>query len=212
MPASASKDVAHTQVTDHRIPRVPNVSPQLLRDAIRSSASPPLVPFPDSPAAEADTRDLALAYESLANSGEEGARSEAERILRRSLAESPNDAATLSALAYEEQTHGDVTGARSLYQRALAVDPDLIDARTNLGVIEAQNGDFLESIKLLRGAFERAPGRSLVGLNLARVFCLAGETPDARATVDRVLEFNPDMRAAKKLEEQLGSPRANCGR
>jgi hypothetical protein len=42
---------------------------------------------------------------------------------------------------------------------------------TNLGVLEANQGRATEVIKLWQAAFERAPGRSEIGLNLARLFC-----------------------------------------
>ncbi|MGH9529911.1 MAG: tetratricopeptide repeat protein [Terriglobales bacterium] len=199
MPSSLSKDVAHTQVTDHRIPRIPTISPLPLPDANISISKPRLVPFPDSPEAEDDLRDLALAWESLADSGNEAARPQAQTMLKRSAVKFPDDAPTLSALGYEEQMHGDISGARTLYQRALASDPNLIDAASNLGVIEAQSGNFSVAIKLLSGAFSRAPGKSAAGMNLARVFSVAGKPDDARATIVRVLEFNPDLREAKKL-------------
>jgi Tetratricopeptide repeat/Cytochrome c554 and c-prime len=210
MPESPSKDVAHTQVTDHRIPRLPPVSPQLLQDTNASITKLGLAPFPDSQEGEDDLRDLALAWESLANSGVSEERPRAQAMLGRSAAQFPNDAATLSALGYEQQMHGDTAGARALYQRALASDPNLIDAATNLGVIEAQSGNFAQAIKLLQGAFDRAPGRSSVGLNLARVFCLEGRADEARASLARVLEFNPDLGAAKRLLEDLKRPTPSC--
>jgi len=211
MPASLSKDVAHTQVTDHRIPRMSVVSPQLLQDTDASTPKPGLVPFPDSQEAEDDLRDFALAWESLANTGVTEARSRAEAMLARSAAQFPQDAATLSALGYERQLHGDIAGARALYQRALAADPNLIDAASNLGVIEAQSGNFPQAAKLFQAAFERAPGRSSIGVNLARVFCLEGKPDEGRAVVTRVLEFNPDMSAARELLEELKRQSPNCG-
>lgn len=210
MPPFGSKDVVHTEVTDHRILRLPAVSSNLLQDTSPSNGKLQLVPFPDSREAEADLRDLALAWESLANTGVEQARPQAEELLRRSATANPNDAPTLAALAYEQQTHGSAGEAQALYRRALAVDPNLIDAATNLGVMEAQSGDFPASIDVLRGAFERAPGRSAVGMDLARVLCMAGRIDDARATTLRVLQFNPDMNAAKRLLEQLKGPHPDC--
>ncbi len=210
MPESPSKDVAHTEVTDHRIPRVPAVSPQLLQDTNAAASKPELVPFPDTKEAEDDLRDLALAWESLANSGMSSARPEAEKLLRHSSQKFPDDSATLAALAYEDQLHGDLAGARELYQRALAANPNLIDAATNLGVIEAQNGNLPKAVKLLQSAFERAPGRGSTGVDLAQVFCFAGKLDESRVVVNRILEFNPDMSDAKKLLARLHQPQPNC--
>lgn len=210
MPASASTNVAHTEVTDHRIPRFGSLSASLLQNANATPAEVQLVPFPDSRDSEDDLRDMALAWESLANTGVEAARTEAEQLLRRSSTQFPNDTPTLAALGYEEQTHGHLAEARDLYRRALALDPDLIDAATNLGVIEAREGHFSQAVALLQGAFERAPGRSAAGMNLARVLCLAGKLDEARATTTRVLEFNPDMNEAKGLLKNLKGSSPNC--
>ena len=66
------------------------------------------------------------------------AQPEAERLLREAVAQSPDDPAVLSALGYVEQTQGAKEKARESYRKALALDPSLIDAATNLGVLEAQ--------------------------------------------------------------------------
>ena len=63
MSASLSTDVAHTDVTDHRILRRPTVSLQLLQDANAKRDLPRLVRFPDMKTDE-DVRDLALAWDS----------------------------------------------------------------------------------------------------------------------------------------------------
>jgi hypothetical protein len=211
MPESASRDVAHTEVTDHRIPRVPAVSPQLLQDTNAPVQKIGLAPFPESQEAEDDLRDFALAWESLANSGMSAVRPEAYAMLKRSAARFPEDPATLAALGYEDQLSGDLAEARTLYQQALVADPNSIDAATNLGVIEAQNGNLPEAVKLLQSAFDRAPGRSSIGMDLARVLCFQGKLDGSRAAIDRVLEFNSDMSEAKKLMDGLHQPKPNCG-
>ena len=93
--------------------------------------------------------------------------------------------------------------ARELYQKALSLEPDLIDAAANLGVIEANQGRLREPLRLWQSAFERAPARSAIGMNIARVLCGAGEFDRARSSVLRVLEFNPDMAAAKEMLQHL---------
>ena len=210
MPSSQSKDVAHTQVTDHRLLRRPEVSHQLVESADRR-ASLQLVPFPDSAEAQNDVRDSALAWEFLAQSRVEGAAPEAERLLRTSFKKSPDDPAVLSALGYIEQKHGATDRARELYEKAIALDPNSIDAATNLGVIEARAGRLREAVRLWEGAFQRAPGRSEIGMNIARVFCEAGKIDEARSFTLRVLEFNPDLGAAKRLLQSLNHTPASCG-
>lgn len=208
MPSSPSTDVAHTQVTDHRIPRRPQISPQFLQDADEHASLPKLVPFPASQ--EVDPRDLALAWESLVESGMTAAESQTHKLLAAALKSSPNDPALLAALGYIEQKRGATEDARELYQRALRADSDLIDAATNLGVIEAQKGRPQDAIQLWQDAFARAPDRSGIGMNLARVYCQGEKFDEAKKTVLRVLEFNPDLGSAKKMLAGLNRSPASC--
>ena len=76
MPALPSKDVAHTESTDHRILRFPNAAP-IPQLEIRGK---PLVAFPARDAALVTTRDYALAWETLAQRGMEGASRAAENV------------------------------------------------------------------------------------------------------------------------------------
>ena len=211
MPASLSTDIAHTQVTDHRIPRRSDteVLQPLLNSNTRPS-SPRLVPFPFSENAERDIRDLALAQAFLAQTGRDSDASETQRLLHIAVLQSPNDPALLSALGYLEQKRGAFDRARELYQKALSLEPDLIDAAANLGVIEANQGRLREPLRLWQSAFERAPARSAIGMNIARVLCAAGEFDRARSSVLRVLEFNPDMAAAKEMLQHLNRTPPMC--
>jgi tetratricopeptide (TPR) repeat protein len=211
MPSSLSTDVAHTEVTDHRIPRRPEISAQLLQASPAQATTTRLMPFPDSKEGKDDIRDLALAWESLVEGGMSVAEPQAEHLLRSAMKESGSDPAILSALAYVEQKRGAIDRARDLYQEALAADPLLIDAATNLGVIEARDGHPAEAVKLWQSAFERAPGRSSIGMNLAHLFCSSGQLDKARTYTLRVLQFNPDLPSAKQLLRRLDSSPPNCG-
>jgi tetratricopeptide (TPR) repeat protein len=211
MPSSLSTDVAHTEVTDHRILRRPPIFPQLLQDGnAQAVLLPRLVPFPDSQKTDEDARDLALAWESLVDGGMTAAAPETERLLRSAIEKSPNDPALLSALGYSAQKKGDIDHARELYEKALGINPTLIDAATNLGVIEANRGHLREAVRLWEDAFQRAPGQSRIGMNIARVLCDAGQPSSARDYVLRVLEFNPDLPEAKNLLQRLNGSTPKC--
>jgi predicted CXXCH cytochrome family protein len=214
MPQTPSRDVAHTEVTDHRILRHPQSQARPTGSPADAPANksgvalPELMPFPrDVPV---DPRDLALAWQSIASSGMTAAQPKAAQVLREALKSSPNDASLLSALGYIAQQRGDREQARMLYQKALQQDPALVDAAANLGVLEAQQGHLEEAIKLWQSAFERVPGRSEVGMNLARLYCATGQFDDARKSVLRVLHFNPDLGPAKKLFSSLNAKPAGC--
>ncbi|HEX4785665.1 MAG TPA: multiheme c-type cytochrome, partial [Candidatus Sulfotelmatobacter sp.] len=212
MPASPSADVAHTEVTDHRIPRRKQISPQLLQtsEGTSSSSLPRLVPFPDTKT-EPEPRDLALAWNSIAENGMSAAEPHARDLLAKAVKQSPDDPALLSALAYAEQRRGSTEHARELYLKALGKDSTLVDAATNLGVIEAQTGDLPSAIQLWQNAFQRTPARSSIGLNIARAYCAAVKFSEARTYTLRVLEFNPDLPSARKLLQSLGRTPASCG-
>jgi predicted CXXCH cytochrome family protein len=216
MPRTTSADVAHTQATDHRILRLPQMPLQNVQSPTDvTNANQRLVRFPPDPGLkekEEDARDLALAWQSLAESGNSAVAAEAEGFLRKAIVEKPDDPALLSGLAYLELQHGAIEKARELYQRALRKDPTLNDAATNLGVIEAQESHLDEAVRLWQDAFARAPGRSAIGMNLARVYCGAGQLDKARTYTARVLEFNPDLGPAKALMRQLntGSPKCDA--
>jgi tetratricopeptide (TPR) repeat protein len=210
MPSTLSTDVAHTEVTDHRILRRTPISPPLLQDA---NAQPPmarLVRFPDSQKTDEDVRDLALAWESLVDGGMTAAAPETKQLLGSAIEKSPNDPVLLSALAYSAQRNGEIERARELYEKALAIDPTLIDAATNLGVIEANRGHLREAVRLWQDAFQRAPGQSRIGMNIVRLYCDAGQPRSARDYVLRVLEFNPDLPEAKNLLQRLNGNATKC--
>lgn len=206
MPALPSKDLAHTQATDHRIMRFPNQAP-LPRLQLRGK---PLVSFPERDAPLVTTRDLALAWVQLSGRNIEGASQPAEASLRKAVNERPDDPLLWSALGFVEQAHGHLSEARDFYERALKIDPLLNDAASNLGILEARAGNLRRAVELWQGAFARVPNRSALGMNLAMVFCVAGQKEDARKYVERVLEFNPDYGKAKSLLKHLSADPVQC--
>jgi hypothetical protein len=210
MPASLSTDVAHTEVTDHRIAARPQISAQLLEDSRDQPSLPRLAPFP--PFQRVDSRDLALAWQSLVESGMKVAEHQAQESLAAAIKQFPEDPALLSALAFDAQKRKATPEARELYERALKIDPTLIDVRVNLGVIEAQQGHVPAALRLWHDAFDRAPYRSSIGMNIARAYCETGNVAEARAAVSRVLEFNPDFDPAERMLQHLDASPSNCGR
>jgi predicted CXXCH cytochrome family protein len=213
MPQTETADIAHTQATDHSIPRLPH-APEQNVNVLAASAAPKLVRFPAGDSADSD-RDLALAWQAVSKNSMSAAEREAEGYLRKAVAEArgdrSDDVEVFTALAYDDQKRKATSEARELYERALRLEPDSNDAVTNLGVIEAQSGHLGEAMALWEEAFERAPERSAIGLNLARGFCVSAQFDKARASVARVLEFNPDSAEARQLQKQLNANPPACG-
>ena len=209
MPALPSKDVAHTEATDHRIQQYPNAEP-LPQLEVRGTPGAPLVSFPERDAALATIRDFGLAWEALTLRGVDGAPQKAKQYLEKALKERPEDPEVLGALGFEEQKKGHDQEAREFYERALKIDPLLNDAATNLGILEAKAGNLRRAVELWQGAFARVPERSAIGVNLAMAFCVAGQTEEARKYVERVLAFNPDYGKAKSLMVHLKEDPVEC--
>jgi Tetratricopeptide repeat/Cytochrome c554 and c-prime len=210
MPAVASRDVAHTQATDHRILRRPGPQPVLTDlDSPPKPSAPQLVPFPAS-AGPPDTRDLALAWNALVRRGKEQLAPKASELLTQALRQNPGDAAVATALGYMEQKTGNIAQAREHYEEALRADPSQLDAIVNLGVIEAQSGNPKAALKLWQDALERAPAHSAIGIDLALVSCDLGQVAETRDYLSRVLQFNPDSGKARQFLERLNAQPPKC--
>jgi Flp pilus assembly protein TadD len=205
MPALPNRDVAHTQSTDHRILRYANAT-----HFDEPASAPRLVAFPENEAARVTTRDLALAWETLAQHNIEGSEHEAEEYLRKAVKEDSDDERLLVALGFVEQKRGHEKDARELYDRAEKLRPRANTSAANLGILEARAGNLKRAVELWQGAFERVPYRSAIGMNLAMTFCAAGQMDDARRYVERVLQFNPDYARAKQLLAHMNGDPARC--
>lgn len=209
MPSLPSKDVAHTEGTDHRIQRYPNSRP-LPRLEVRGTPGAPLVSFPESAASLASTRDFALAWEALAQRNFDDAAQKAEEYLWEAVKQQPEDPVLLAALGLVQQKHGNNKQAGEFYERALKLDPLNNEAATELGVLEARSGNLRQAVELWQGAFDRAPYRSAVGVNLAMAFCVAKQKDVAMKFVNRVLQFNPDYLKGKQLLANLQHDPPQC--
>jgi predicted CXXCH cytochrome family protein len=189
MPRVQALDVAHTQDSDHRILRAPATPAQNPGSAVDAAATPPIEPqlaqFPPTSGPESP-RGLALAWSTMAAGGSQYAADQARKFLTEAAVENPEDPLILQALGYDEGSRGLLQPAREHYERALRANPLAVDAAANLALLEAQQG------------------------NLARAQCLSGHGDDSRASIARVLEFNPDLTLAHDMLRQLQSGEVKC--
>jgi tetratricopeptide (TPR) repeat protein len=135
----------------------------------------------------------------------------AEQLLRAALQNAPNDPTLLSAFGHIAQEQVIWTGRAPSTRRLWCRIRRWRNAGTNLGVLEEQQGNTAEAIKGWQSAFERAPGRSGIGMNLSRTFCGASQFDAARDVVLRVLQFSPDLTPAKHLLAELNANPPGCG-
>lgn len=102
----------------------------------------------------------------------------------------------------------DPDGARTAYQRAIEVDPDMSDAYVNLGRLLHDAGDLDEAIRCYREALERAPDDPVVHYNFALVLEDAGDMDAARMHYHEAVEIDPDFADAHfnlgRLLERIG--------
>lgn len=89
------------------------------------------------------------------------------------------------------QQTGDLQGARRAYQKALELEPDRIDALSNLGLLEFRLNNYSNAIALLERAMEIRPELVHVRQFLGLAYFQAGRFTDAHREVLQVVERNP---------------------
>jgi len=83
--------------------------------------------------------------------------------------------------------------ARSAYERALELQPDLSEASNDLGTLLAESGDLPGAIERFRAALETSPDYPDALNNLGYALLLSGRGPEARKLYERALELQPDF-------------------
>jgi predicted CXXCH cytochrome family protein len=206
MPRKATEDIAHEQVTDHRIQRVHD--PAITSGSISNT----LVAINNLPAG---AREYGLAYAQIALHGDAFATQQSLRYLKEaehSDTTQSSDAELHTQLGFLAQRTGDTKLAEEEYQSALKADPLRSTAAGNLAVIRAQTGDLASAISLWETAFQHDPEQLAAGYDLAIVECSLGNTTMATRTLDRILLFSPDNGNARRLKTAIGNGSARCGR
>lgn len=204
MPRSKSEDVAHEQVTDHRI-QIPG------KTAVEhQGAAGTLTPIGRE---EAGDRELGLAYAQMAHRGDRASGERAQILLRKSEtleSATAKDPDLYTELGFLEQESGDFRSADREYRAALAADPNDATARGDLAVLFAETGDYVTAVRLWQQVFDGDPAQSAAGYNLALGQCRLGRKADAKATLQRLLLFAPDNQKARELAAALANGAAKC--
>jgi tetratricopeptide (TPR) repeat protein len=181
MPKFRSREGEHVAYTDHTIER---------RPVVRAENQPKgkLRSFWPGPA---EGRDLAIAYASTG--GGAAALPMLEKL------RSSDDAPALVQLGQLYDSLGKADQAEAIYERVLKIDPSNAAAGANLAIYRAQKGRLNEAIALWRGVFAHNPALSSAGINLAVAELQSGDRAAARQTIERILQFHPDLDAARQL-------------
>jgi hypothetical protein len=210
MPRARADDIAHEQVTDHRIPRIPGA-------AASKSAAPdsPLVAIGSEPgvAGPSTDRDLGLAYAFVASRGDRRAGERAITLLTGAESQpgAQSDALLHEQLGFLEQLAGDKRAAEGEYGLALQANPNDSIAAGDLALLKAGDHQYEAAVSLWERAFAEDPVQLKAGMNLAIVECGLGKREAALGTLNRILAFSPDDGQARELARGIRSGTRACG-
>ena len=88
---------------------------------------------------------------------------------------------------------GEKSRARSAFERALTLQPDLAEANNDLGALLAQEGDLEAAIGRFRAALTSMPDYPDALNNLGYALLLAGHNDEARGLYEKALALQPDF-------------------
>lgn len=202
MPALTAANVAHEQVTDHRILRRPELPMTGLANSVQSIPAE----LKTIGGIRAGDREFGLAYAQLATGGNPDLTSQAVHRLKDAEKSEPQEAAdsTLhTELGFVEQLQGNRKAADQQYRKALRADPANSTAAGDLALILAQSGDFATAAQLWQTVFTNDPSQLTAGINLAIAECRLGNSQAAMAALDRLLLFSPDDTKARQLKRAI---------
>jgi predicted CXXCH cytochrome family protein len=214
MPRAKAEDIAHEQVTDHRIPRVLRQPANKEQSVIGSDAGALVAIGTSAGVAGASSgRDLGVAYALEALQGDKAAGERALELLRQAEALPGSDAdwELHERLGFLDQLVGDKDAAAREYALALAANPYDSVAAGNLALLKAGDRQYGAAIDLLQRAFEEDPVQLKAGMNLAIMQCGFGKKEAALGTLDRILAFSPDYGQARDFAREIRSGRNGCG-
>jgi tetratricopeptide (TPR) repeat protein len=119
-----------------------------------------------------------------------------EQVRKSAAASAAADAPSRARAAFEQALgleEGEPAAAADAYRRALALDPDLVDAYVNLGRLTHDAGDADEAARFYHQALERSAEDPVIHFNLALAL---EDTSGATAAIEhyeRALALDPDF-------------------
>lgn len=98
---------------------------------------------------------------------------------------------------------GDSSAARERYYMALELNPELVEARANLGCVLAEDGQMELAVAAFRGALEQFADYADVHFHLARALDDLGEVSQAAEHWHRFIELAPASPWAEEAQQRL---------
>jgi predicted CXXCH cytochrome family protein len=202
MPREKSGDVAHEQVTDHRIQRRPSKQvPEGATDLTLVGGG------------TVSDRDLGLAYFQFAKHGDPQSGRKAMALLQQAERSSDThaDPDLHRALGFLAHLSGDALTATLEYQAALRTDPQDSIAAGDLAILDARAGDAKSAAALLGEVSQNDPGETAASMDLAMIECAIGNPQGATMALRHLLEFSPDDHKARRMLSSIESKANTCG-
>ena len=125
----------------------------------------------------------------------QGARQQYEHALRLD----PTASYALNNLCYGWILDGDAPKAARACEQALSLNPDLVAARNNLGILHAAGGDFESA----RSAFERSGNQAAVSYNLGIMHLARREYREAADSFADAQQARPTRQTAARVRQAL---------
>ena len=166
----------------------------IVRDAAASEATPAerltrAIPFPGTFYAPLSLRNYLTYGRELLDQGLEAA---AVVAFERAAQANPT-APTLYRLGTLLSKSGETARARTAFERALVLKPDLAEANNDLGALLAQGGDVPAAIEHFRAALGSTPDYPDALNNLGYALLLSGRDEEARALYEKAIALQPDF-------------------
>jgi tetratricopeptide (TPR) repeat protein len=102
------------------------------------------------------------------------------------------DARWTLALGMAEFGRRAYDAARAAFERALALDPDLVEARFHLGLIAREQGRTADAIGALSAVVARDPAHRAAHLEIGTLYLSTGDLGRARSHLECAAGLNPD--------------------
>lgn len=120
-----------------------------------------------------------------------------ERIYKRKLEESPNDAAVTANLGAIMQKAGNYDEALRYYSKAEYLDPSNVNTRLNVGTLYQQKGDYKTAITAYDSVLIIYPDNALANLYKAQSLAATGDKKGALELYKKVLSIEPNNEIAQ---------------
>lgn len=120
-----------------------------------------------------------------------------ERIYKRKLEESPNDAAITANLGAIMQKEGNFDEALRYYSKSEYLDPSNVCTRINVGTLYAQKGDYKTAITAYDSVLILYPDNAEANVNKAQALSKMGDNKAATDLLKKVLSKDPNNELAQ---------------